>query len=756
MHAVASQPPSLFYLPFRPALDANGIVAPGARLFFFLTQTSIPQKIYADAALSIELENPVGANAAGVWPSIYIDPALTYRVVLKDQDGVILNEVDPYVPGVAGERGQRGLPGVGGNTFTSLDELKDLDPERYQSAILADGINPPINYAYIEGNFTGRADDVNVIKLDAVPLTTGALVVQSAASVSFRQIEAPQIRTRNALEKLREQGASVRDTGAVGDGVAIDTEAVQEIADYFAGVGGEWHFPTGIFKTDQPVIFNGSKPQRILACGKRGVYPGAFNPSSPTDLAVIMPVHSGRAAINFTGTKVGDGTIEMRGIALAANEGGPVPTAGFGWDTATEFFRDFSFIDCSVHGFTSAFDLYKTGGTNIEMGLFKAIRCNVNRNAWIARTLNGTQWNGFAFKDNEAGQNGYLAGQGGVAVQAHNVEITGNTMEGMRDPIRIFGSMRGVVVHSNYLEAVVGRAAIHLENVRGPWEIGPNAFLAVNTGQIEHPVLLTNCGPGRCALPYRADGLHKTPLFVPGNALAQADNIDNPMIGTAVDGFLRCDSLDTGTYTREPEAAAIVRQRVLIGAREANPMTGGAMPVEVYTTASAGRISLTYAVTGTAGQWVIASWLMKRQPDAGVAADPYISMGVNGAGSSASRDYPIYNFDTFWRAGEWCLVTTAVRLEAAMTSLSLGLYPYGVNPNAGRVARYLRPVVYTTDTPNKIVPYIDQYIAGSVAASPTVAGFFPGDTLLNASPGAAGQGAFVRLPGGDDTNWAYT
>lgn len=92
---------ALFYLPFRPALDANGIVVPGALIYFYATGSTSPQTIYADSGLTTPLTNPVTANAAGVWPAIYLDDAVTYRVVLKDADGTTLDDSDPYLASVA-------------------------------------------------------------------------------------------------------------------------------------------------------------------------------------------------------------------------------------------------------------------------------------------------------------------------------------------------------------------------------------------------------------------------------------------------------------------------------------------------------------------------------------------------------------------------------------------------------------------------------------------------------------------------------
>lgn len=88
----------LFLLPFRPAFTPDGKIAPGAKLYFYQHQTFDAYPVYTDASLTIELPNPVTANAAGIWPNVYLDDSLVYRVVLRDKNDVILNDVDPYLP----------------------------------------------------------------------------------------------------------------------------------------------------------------------------------------------------------------------------------------------------------------------------------------------------------------------------------------------------------------------------------------------------------------------------------------------------------------------------------------------------------------------------------------------------------------------------------------------------------------------------------------------------------------------------------
>lgn len=90
-----------FFLPFRPAIDANGLTISGAELYFYATGTTTPQAVYSDEGLTTPLTNPVVANAAGRWPVIYLDESLAYRVVLKDADGVTLDDADPYDGSIA-------------------------------------------------------------------------------------------------------------------------------------------------------------------------------------------------------------------------------------------------------------------------------------------------------------------------------------------------------------------------------------------------------------------------------------------------------------------------------------------------------------------------------------------------------------------------------------------------------------------------------------------------------------------------------
>jgi hypothetical protein len=72
-----------FVLPYQTVIDATGVPIPGALLFFYASGTSNLQNTYSDAALTVPNTNPVQANAAGVFPNIFLSGQF-YKVVLTD------------------------------------------------------------------------------------------------------------------------------------------------------------------------------------------------------------------------------------------------------------------------------------------------------------------------------------------------------------------------------------------------------------------------------------------------------------------------------------------------------------------------------------------------------------------------------------------------------------------------------------------------------------------------------------------------
>jgi hypothetical protein len=94
---------AILFAPYFRATDQGNAPIPGAFAAFYATTTSTPQPIYADAALSIALSNPIQSDSNGVFPQIWLNDALpAYKVILFYPD-----QNNPLIPGavVPGARG---------------------------------------------------------------------------------------------------------------------------------------------------------------------------------------------------------------------------------------------------------------------------------------------------------------------------------------------------------------------------------------------------------------------------------------------------------------------------------------------------------------------------------------------------------------------------------------------------------------------------------------------------------------------------
>lgn len=85
----------IFTQPSQQALDTAANVLSGATLTFSLTGSSTATNAYSDSTLLTPVANPLSANSAGVWIPVFLDPAVTYRIVLKTSAGSVLQTWDP-------------------------------------------------------------------------------------------------------------------------------------------------------------------------------------------------------------------------------------------------------------------------------------------------------------------------------------------------------------------------------------------------------------------------------------------------------------------------------------------------------------------------------------------------------------------------------------------------------------------------------------------------------------------------------------
>ncbi len=97
-------PGALFVQPWRPLLE-QGVIAPGAKIWFTLEGTNTVQPVYSDSDLTTLRSNPVIADAMGHIPPTYLDnDNISYRVRVYAKDATVgvstpLEEYDPYSAG---------------------------------------------------------------------------------------------------------------------------------------------------------------------------------------------------------------------------------------------------------------------------------------------------------------------------------------------------------------------------------------------------------------------------------------------------------------------------------------------------------------------------------------------------------------------------------------------------------------------------------------------------------------------------------
>lgn len=85
-----------FINPRDQFLDPTPSPYAGGLLYFYETGSVTPADTFSDSDLSTANTNPVVLNSAGRLPnSVFMDPNVTYKVVLKDSDGVTIWTEDP-------------------------------------------------------------------------------------------------------------------------------------------------------------------------------------------------------------------------------------------------------------------------------------------------------------------------------------------------------------------------------------------------------------------------------------------------------------------------------------------------------------------------------------------------------------------------------------------------------------------------------------------------------------------------------------
>lgn len=240
-------------------LDNAGNVLTGGKIFTYAGGTTTPQPTYTSSNGGTPHSNPIILDASGRVPGgeIWLTDGLVYKFILRDANDVLIATYD-------------GVSGINSNfvAFTNQQEIQtatagqtvfNLATMSYQPgtnslSVFVDGVNqygPGAQYAYLETD-SDTVTFVNGLHVGAeVKFTTSQLNSSVSSTNAFQVSYTPPFTGAvgtNVGDKLA-QTVSVKDFGAVGDGVANDVAAVNAALAYANSASGSITilFPNGTY-----------------------------------------------------------------------------------------------------------------------------------------------------------------------------------------------------------------------------------------------------------------------------------------------------------------------------------------------------------------------------------------------------------------------------------------------------------------------------------------------------------------------------
>lgn len=306
--------------------DNNGQPLSGGKIYTYAAGTTVPQATYTSALGGTPHANPIVLDSAGRVPGgeIWLTDGLVYKFVIETSTASLIGTYD-NITGVNSNFvnytvQEEVITATAGQTVFNLSTI-NYTPGTNSLSVYIDGVNQYVGDSYLETD-SDTVTFTSGVHVGAQVKFTTAVTLSSGATTADLVAYTPPFTgsaSTNVQTKLQ-QTVSVKDFGAVGDGVADDTAAIQAAVDSGAG---EVIFPTGSYRLKMIFIDVGN----VRLIGNNATIIQYHD--NVNSIVVGSPGEYKVSAAFFT--KRGCANVEITGFTFTTNDASfPVLAAGFG------------------------------------------------------------------------------------------------------------------------------------------------------------------------------------------------------------------------------------------------------------------------------------------------------------------------------------------------------------------------------------------------------------------------------------------